>query len=83
MPPDHDHNALTPRQEQVLYLVAQGYPYKQIAQRLIISTTMVKLHMSAIRNLLNVPTTIEAVLIHYFTDATCLNHSTLISTFVD
>jgi DNA-binding NarL/FixJ family response regulator len=45
---------LTPRQRQVLSLVAQGYSYKETAQKLDLSPRTIKYHMSEIMQKLHV-----------------------------
>lgn len=52
---------LTPREREVLQLLAQGIPNKQIAQRLRISEHTVKFHVSAIMAKLNAASRTEAV----------------------
>lgn len=44
--PELDH--LTPREREVLRQIARGYPYKQIARRLDISTKTVETHVSSV-----------------------------------
>jgi DNA-binding NarL/FixJ family response regulator len=53
--------ALTAREREVLQLLAQGIPNKQIAQRLHISEHTVKFHVSAIMTKLNAASRTEAV----------------------
>lgn len=52
---------LTAREREVLQLLAQGIPNKQIAQRLHISEHTVKFHVSAIMTKLNAASRTEAV----------------------
>ena len=52
---------LTAREREVLQLVAEGIPNKQIAQRLRISEHTVKFHVSAIMAKLNAASRTEAV----------------------
>lgn len=52
---------LTPRELQVLQLVAEGLPNKAIAQRLHISEHTVKFHVAAILSKLDAHTRTEAV----------------------
>jgi DNA-binding NarL/FixJ family response regulator len=52
---------LTAREHEVLQLLAQGIPNKQIAQRLRISEHTVKFHVSAIMTKLNAASRTEAV----------------------
>jgi DNA-binding NarL/FixJ family response regulator len=52
---------LTPRELEVLRLVAQGLPNKAIAQRLEISEHTVKFHVNAILGKLGVQSRTEAV----------------------
>jgi DNA-binding CsgD family transcriptional regulator len=52
---------LTAREREVLQLLAQGIPNKQIAQRLRISEHTVKFHVSAIMTKLNAASRTEAV----------------------
>ncbi len=46
--PDPDEPALTPRENDVLKLVAKGYTYKEIGQKLFISTKTVQNHVQNI-----------------------------------
>ena len=45
---DAELNELTPREREVLQLIARGYMYKEIAQRLGISAKTVEAHVSAV-----------------------------------
>jgi DNA-binding NarL/FixJ family response regulator len=56
-----DPNALTPRELEVLALLAQGLANKQIAVQLHISERTVKFHVSAIFRKLNASNRTEAV----------------------
>jgi DNA-binding NarL/FixJ family response regulator len=52
---------LTPREEEVLDLLAQGLQNKEIAQKLILSERTVKFHVSAILGKLDAGNRTEAV----------------------
>lgn len=60
-PADSTLEALTPRELEVLALVALGSPNKEIAQRLSISERTVKFHVSAIMGKLGAANRTEAV----------------------
>ena len=45
---DPDLDQLTPREREVLRLIARGYPYKQVARKLSISVKTVESHVSAV-----------------------------------
>jgi DNA-binding NarL/FixJ family response regulator len=45
---DADLDQLTPREREVLQLIARGYMYKEIALRLSISAKTVEAHVSAV-----------------------------------
>lgn len=45
---DADLNQLTPREREVLRLIARGYAYKQVARRLEISVKTVESHVSSV-----------------------------------
>lgn len=45
---DPELDQLTPREKEVLRLIARGYPYKQVARRLSISVKTVETHVSAV-----------------------------------
>jgi DNA-binding NarL/FixJ family response regulator len=47
-PGDPDLDLLTPREQEVLRLIARGYTYKEIAGRLILSARTVESHVSAV-----------------------------------
>jgi DNA-binding NarL/FixJ family response regulator len=53
--------ALTPREREVLTLLAQGFPNKEIAARLVISQRTVKFHVSSIMGKLGATNRTEAV----------------------
>jgi len=61
-PPQEDvPEVLTPRENEVLQLLAQGLPNKLIAQQLNISTHTVKFHVNALLTKLNAQSRTEAV----------------------
>jgi DNA-binding NarL/FixJ family response regulator len=60
-PPDHLIEALTPRELEVLQLLAEGLPNKDIARQLNISDHTVKFHVNAIMSKLNAQSRTEAV----------------------
>jgi DNA-binding NarL/FixJ family response regulator len=60
-PPDHLIEALTPRELEVLQLLAEGLPNKAIARQLNISDHTVKFHVNAIMSKLNAQSRTEAV----------------------
>ena len=47
-PVDPEVEQLTPREQDVLRLIARGYAYKEIARRLTISVKTVETHVSAV-----------------------------------
>jgi DNA-binding NarL/FixJ family response regulator len=47
-PLDPELDQLSPREKEVLRLIARGYPYKQVARRLSISVKTVETHVSAV-----------------------------------
>lgn len=59
--PTTETEALTPRELEVLHLVAQGLPNKEIAQELVISERTVKFHVSSIMGKLGAGNRTEAV----------------------
>jgi len=59
--PTPEPEALTPRELEVLKLVAQGLPNKEIAQALVISERTVKFHVSSIMGKLGAGNRTEAV----------------------
>lgn len=62
-PPAADSaNALTSREEEVMQLLAEGYPAKEIAQRLSITADTVNAHLKRIYQKLHVHSRIEAVI---------------------
>ena len=54
---------LTPREQQVLHLLAEGLPNKAIARQLVISEHTVKFHVNAILGKLGAQTRTEAVVL--------------------
>jgi DNA-binding NarL/FixJ family response regulator len=56
-----DGDLLTPREKEVLQLLAQGLPNKQIAQRIGISENTIKYHISSIYSKLGASNRTEAV----------------------
>jgi DNA-binding NarL/FixJ family response regulator len=60
-PPIHLVEALTPRESEVLQLLAEGLPNKTIARRLEISEHTVKFHVNAIMSKLGAQSRTEAV----------------------
>ncbi len=59
--PEPPTESLTPRELEVLHLLAEGLPNKTIAQRLNISDHTVKFHVNAIMGKLNAQSRTEAV----------------------
>lgn len=59
--PTTEPETLTPRELEVLHLVAQGLPNKEIAQELVISERTVKFHVSSIMGKLGAGNRTEAV----------------------
>jgi len=55
------HERLTPREREVLTLLAEGHGTREIAQRLSISTTTTRNHIQHVLQKLNVHTRLEAV----------------------
>jgi DNA-binding NarL/FixJ family response regulator len=60
-PPQQDFSSLSPREEEVLQLLAQGYLYKEIAGRLDISLDTVRKHTGSIYSKLHVHSRTDAV----------------------
>ena len=58
---DHTQEALTPRELQVLRLLAEGVGNREIAERLAVSEHTVKFHLSAIFGKLGASTRTDAV----------------------
>lgn len=59
--PKNDLEVLTPREQEILGLLAQGFAYKQIADQLAISRSTVHGHLNAIYRKLHVQSGVEAV----------------------
>lgn len=47
-PADEELDALTPREREVLRLIARGYTYKEIARELVIGVKTIETHVSAV-----------------------------------
>jgi DNA-binding NarL/FixJ family response regulator len=60
-PPQPDFASLSPREEEVLQLLAQGYLYKEIAGQLTISLDTVRKHTGSIYSKLHVHSRTDAV----------------------
>ncbi|UCF93114.1 MAG: response regulator transcription factor [Desulfobacterales bacterium] len=58
---DADYGALTPREQEILRLLAEGYATKEIADKLFISPKTVENHRANIMNKLNLHSTIALV----------------------
>ena len=54
--PPEDVDELTPREIEVLRLIARGYTYRELAQRLEISVKTVESHVSAVLRKLQLST---------------------------
>ncbi len=67
-PEPNDTDELTPREWEILAMLARGQVNKEIASRLAISPYTVKAHLAAIYRKLRVATRLEAAL-HYFQQA--------------
>jgi DNA-binding NarL/FixJ family response regulator len=46
--PDDDLDALTPREREVLRLIARGYTYREAAQELVLSERTIETHVSSV-----------------------------------
>ena len=53
---------LTPREAEILFLIADGYSNKEVAEKLFVSVSTVKKHINHVYGKLNVKTRIQAVL---------------------
>ena len=60
-PPEQIHPDLTPRQREILELVAQGRPYKEVAHLLSLSERTIKYHMGEIVQALHLKNREQAV----------------------
>jgi DNA-binding NarL/FixJ family response regulator len=47
-PADDDLDALTPREREVLRLIARGYTYREAAQELVLSDRTIETHVSSV-----------------------------------
>ncbi|HET7310601.1 MAG TPA: helix-turn-helix transcriptional regulator, partial [Mycobacteriales bacterium] len=47
-PADDDLDALTPREREVLRLIARGYTYREAAQELVLSERTIETHVSSV-----------------------------------
>jgi LuxR family transcriptional regulator, quorum-sensing system regulator BjaR1 len=65
--------SLTPREAEVLGLVAQGYHYEDVAAQLCISPHTVDTHMRSVRLKLGVTTTIHAVFLVFSATSASFN----------
>ena len=65
---------LTPREAEVLALIAQGYQYAQVAERLTISPHTVDSYTRMIRLKLGVPNTWQAVVLLFTASSASQNH---------
>jgi DNA-binding NarL/FixJ family response regulator len=45
---DDDLDALTPREREVLRLIARGYTYREAAQELVLSDRTIETHVSSV-----------------------------------
>lgn len=64
---------LTPREAEVLMLIAQGYDYGDVAQTLCISPHTVDTHMRAIRLKLGVSNAVHAVFLVFASSSAPIN----------
>ncbi len=58
---DAGYSTLTPREQEIMVLLAEGIPSKEIAEKLFISTKTVENHRSSIFRKLNIHSTIDLV----------------------
>jgi DNA-binding NarL/FixJ family response regulator len=58
---DDDYGSLTPREQEIMRLLAEGFPTKEIAKKLFISPKTVENHRSNIMGKLGLHSTIELV----------------------
>jgi DNA-binding NarL/FixJ family response regulator len=58
---DDHYNALTPREQEILRLLAEGLSNKQIAEKLFISQKTVQNHRNSIKSKLNLHTTVDII----------------------
>ena len=60
--PDQTGNNLTPREQEIVHLLAKGFLYKEIAEQLSLSVETVRTHLHRIYDKLHVHTRTEAVM---------------------
>lgn len=60
-PPDHTHEALTPRETDVLLLLARGYTNRQIAQELNLSARTIEGYRASLVNKLGLKSRVELI----------------------
>lgn len=58
---DSDYNSLTPREQEIMRLLSEGYPTKEIADKLFISPKTVENHRANIMKKLDLHSTMELV----------------------
>ncbi|MGH7946246.1 MAG: response regulator [Opitutaceae bacterium] len=57
-----EFDALTPRESEILTLLAKGYHYKEIADQLVVTVSTVRAHLHAVYGKLHVQSKTEAVI---------------------
>lgn len=58
----HRRMSITPKQQEVLFYLARGYQNKEIAYRMELSVSTIKLHLTGLYLRLNVKNRIEALI---------------------